>query len=352
MRSPQRRGFTLVELLVVIAIIGVMVGLLLPAVQAAREAARRMQCSNNLKQIGLALHNYHDTYRVFPVARVRTTGTAVNSWETNNIGWHARILPQIEQGTIYDQINWSLYNGATRAEHAVARAAEISAYRCPSDPGKGGFPWVDPTGVRRSGSSLVAGDAPTSYAASIGHVGVMQNAQNARGFLADLTVNGLTRVSTGHLSMADILDGTSNSLAVSEMIIGHPRSGTNSTTMGSTVVTTVATQLTASDAATQDNNGCGPTSIIASGTQGRGTSWFRGYEVATMGFTTVMTPNSKLWDCGANTNDMVMAARSVHPGGVQATMVDGSVRFFSNSINFNTWKFLGGIKDGVVVTVE
>jgi hypothetical protein len=81
-------------------------------------------------------------------------------------------------------------------------------------------------------------------------------------------------------------------------------------------------------------------------------SWFRGFEVAHMGFTSVMTPNSNLWDCGGNSNHMMMAARSVHPGGVQATLVDGSVRFFTESINLNTWRFLGGAKDGVSVTFE
>ncbi len=340
MKARKSQGFTLVELLVVIAIIGVMVGLLLPAVQAAREAARRMSCSNNLKQIGLALHNYHDTYRVFAPARVRTTGTGTNAWNTNNISWHARILAQMEQAPLYDQVNWSLWDGQNQP---VPRAAVVAAYRCPSDPGKGNFPWVDPSGVRQTGSTLVAGDEPGNYVACIGHDAQLRTAATSRGFLFDMSVNGVTRVNSGFKSMADMIDGTSNTLAISEIIIGHPRSRVNST------LQTAA----AADTITNDINGCtNATPAVGAITQGRGISWFRGYESASMAFTSVMTPNSKLWDCGNNSNDVVMAARSVHPGGVQAGLADGSVKFFTSSIDLNTWRFLGGTNDGVPVTFE
>ncbi len=339
-----RSGFTLVELLVVIAIIGILVALLLPAVQAAREAARRMQCGNNLKQIGLALHNYHDTYKYFPPARLRTANSPVqpNSWNTNNVGWHARILPQIEQGPLYDRIDWSLYDGSSNAFHNLPRSTVLSAYLCPSDPGKGSFPWVDrATGIRYTGSTLVPGDAPTNYAGCIGHDVQLRPAATTRGFLADASFNVTTGFGTGLISMADILDGTSNTLAVAEIIIGHPRSRTNST---------LNANQAAADTVTPVNNGCTAVNFATGATTtGRGISWFRGYEVGQFAFTTLMTPNSNLWDCGNNSNDMMMAARSVHPGGVQATMVDGSVQFFSSTIDWNTWKFLGGSKDGVPV---
>lgn len=334
-----RSGFTLVELLVVIAIIGILVSLLLPAVQAAREAARRMQCGNNLKQIGLALHNYHDSYKYFPPARTRTTGSTVqpNSWQTNNVGWLARILPQIEQGPLYNQINWSFWDGQNQP---LPRGTAVPAFRCPSDPGKGGYPWVDKaTGTRYTGSALVADSAPGNYVACIGHGSVMANANTTRGFLADASFAMNTGRGTGLISMADFLDGTSNTVAVSECIIGHPRRAMNSTLRATP------------DAVTASANGCTP-GALSSGAAGRGISWFRGYEVGQFAFTTLMTPNSNLWDCGSNSNDMMMAARSVHPGGVQAVMTDGSTQFFSQTIDFNTWKFLGGSKDGVVVQVQ
>ncbi len=119
--SRKLRGFTLVELLVVIAIIGILIALLLPAVQAAREAARRSQCSNNLKQIGLALHNYHDTMNVFPPGSINGN---------NELGWTVFILPYIEQSALYDQVN---FNQAARGNIDSTEArTRIETYLCPS----------------------------------------------------------------------------------------------------------------------------------------------------------------------------------------------------------------------------
>ena len=147
--------------------------------------------------------------------------------------------------------------------------------------------------------------------------------------------NWANRSGGGTITMADFLDGTSNTLAISEAIIGHPSSRVNST-------------MTNPDLVTPTDNGCGPNSILGTGatSAARGFSWFRGYEPASIIFTTVMTPNSRLWDCGANSDQSMFAARSVHPGGVQVGMADGSTHFVASTIDFNTWKFLGGTKDG------
>lgn len=341
MVKRSRTGFTLVELLVVIAIIGILVALLLPAVQAAREAARRMQCGNNLKQLGLALHNYHDIYKAFPPARVRNNyGGTPATHQTSNINWLARILPQVEQQPLYQQIDWTIYDGASHANHAQIRNKVIPGYRCPSDPGRGGFPWTGLAGNKYIGGIPNNSDAAANYFYSVGHDTHLRTAAaNARGIAVEGRYTVASGVSGGSIGMADFVDGTSNTLAVAEGIIGFPSNRVNSTH---------GTNNTP-DLVTSTDNGCVPIGTASNGLNCRGATWFRGVEPSTMVFTTLMTPNSRLWDCGANSDMSMFAARSVHPGGVQATLGDGSVQFFSSSIDFNTWKFLGGTKDGETV---
>ena len=133
-----RRGFTLIELLVVIAIIAILIALLLPAVQQAREAARRSQCKNNLKQLGLALHNYHDTFQVFPFGMINpTNGDLPGSPRppTDNTGWYPMILPYIEQGALYNAFMEEQQNSArTGAIYWSRKESIVTMMMCPSDP--------------------------------------------------------------------------------------------------------------------------------------------------------------------------------------------------------------------------
>ena len=128
----RRRAFTLIELLVVIAIIAVLIALLLPAVQQAREAARRSQCINNLKQHGLALHNYHDTYATFPPGWIGVQANASHVEGPSGFAWGAHTLPYIDQATLYSQINFNV--SLVDPSNDVARKQVIGVFRCPSDP--------------------------------------------------------------------------------------------------------------------------------------------------------------------------------------------------------------------------
>ncbi|MDX1947431.1 MAG: DUF1559 domain-containing protein [Pirellulaceae bacterium] len=205
------RGFTLVELLVVIAIIGVLVSMLLPAVQAAREAARRSACQNNLRQIGLALHNHHDTFGSFPPGWVESPTATNECW-----GWSAFILPQLEQSNLQDQLG--VYRGtffdqlSTNGAVVVPAArTKLKVFMCPSDTG-----FTQPGNVHQNrqfnGNGFAASGqtAPflpgvSNYAGVLGHRSVVNGVENTGAFYGDSQVR-----------FADFLDGTSNTLIVGE----------------------------------------------------------------------------------------------------------------------------------------
>jgi prepilin-type N-terminal cleavage/methylation domain-containing protein len=205
-------GFTLVELLVVIAIIGILVGLLLPAVQAAREAARRIQCSNNMKQMGLAFQNYESTHRTFPPGFIsRVTGPwpggGNNPVPEAGPGWSffAMILPQMEQPNLHSMIDFSL--PITASNNQLARSTKVSAYQCPSDT------WNQPVSLWPT--SLGISDlALASYIGCLGG----GNPANAPGYSAlyeELPFNGMFHRNTA-IKVRDITDGTSNTIGIGE----------------------------------------------------------------------------------------------------------------------------------------
>jgi prepilin-type N-terminal cleavage/methylation domain-containing protein/prepilin-type processing-associated H-X9-DG protein len=201
----RRCGFTLIELLVVIAIIAVLIGLLLPAVQAAREAARRAQCVNNLKQLGLALQNYHDAICAFPMsyaARSRFLDGATDT--APGWGWGTMILPQIEQSASFNAANLVL-NVEAWQNSSVVRAI-LSTYLCPSDPMPGGT-----FGVTDASGNVLAMMGPTSYAACVGN----DFADTTTGLNNDGLGNGVMFRNSG-IRVADITDGTSQTITIGE----------------------------------------------------------------------------------------------------------------------------------------
>jgi prepilin-type N-terminal cleavage/methylation domain-containing protein/prepilin-type processing-associated H-X9-DG protein len=198
----HRGGFTLIELLVLIAIIAVLVALLLPAVQQAREAARRAQCRNNLKQIGVGLHNYHSSHNVFPPGYVAGAAYPATS---NGWGWCAQLLPDLDQGPLYNSINFQL--PIENSANILLLPSTLPGMLCPSDQtGPGQFAITD-----ASGSVMIPAAAASSYAATVGDDSSEADALTGNGVFYR---NSRTRIS-------DILDGTSNTVLVGERAFGY-----------------------------------------------------------------------------------------------------------------------------------
>lgn len=329
----SRTAFTLVELLVVIAIIGILAGLLLPAVQAAREAARRMSCQNHLKQLALACHNYESTHRCFPPSAVIDfrLGSAANngSW-----GVHGRILPFLEQGNLYSQVDLTLGWDFQR----VIDGLEIPVYACPSDA---------KAGEMRTFTDSRPALAPTTYGFNMGRWFVF-NPQTRRGGDGMFYPNSF-------LKMGSVTDGTSSTLLVAEVKAWTPyrrNSGPASTDMPNTQAEAEA--------------------IAASGSSFKNTGhteWPDG-RVHHTGFTAAMPPNSELvsshsgasylqtdynsWQEGKNgaagpPTYAIITSRSFHTGVVNAARVDGSVSTVSDSVDLDVWRALATRAGGEVV---
>tara|TARA_R110002049_G_scaffold285698_4_gene466913 strand:+ start:14830 stop:15837 length:1008 start_codon:yes stop_codon:yes gene_type:complete len=321
----RRFAFTLVELLVVVAIIGILVGLLLPAVQAAREAARRMQCSNNLKQIALACHNYQSAFKCFPPSAVVDLSVSTTG---NNGSWgvHGRILPFLEQGNVFEKVDLSI---AWDGQDAID-GLKIPVYACPSDPGGGQVRTFDD-----DRPSLY----PTCYGFNFGRWFVFDPASETGG-------DGMF-FPNRFLSFRDCLDGTSHTLLTGEVKAwtAYQRNG------GPPSTAMPETQL---DAET----------IVASGVQFKDTGhteWPDG-RVHHTGFTVTMPPNSKVqftnggrmyeqtdfssWQEGkdgsmGNPTYAIITSRSYHVGLVEAAKLDGSVSAINDSIDLEIWHAMG-----------
>jgi prepilin-type N-terminal cleavage/methylation domain-containing protein/prepilin-type processing-associated H-X9-DG protein len=336
--KKARRGFTLIELLVVIAIIAVLIALLLPAVQSAREAARRSQCVNNLKQIGLGMHNYISSNNTFPPGiKGCCHGT-----------WLVFVLPFVEQSALANSWNFMgnseittldapfRYNGAV---NITVSSSRVGVYYCPSD---GGNQTVQ--GYNTSGKFVTS----HNYIANFGNTSILQ---------APLTVAGVTYpflgapftdigapdaisasykgtgigIAAPSVGFASLLDGSSNTMFTSELIVGQPK-----------------------------NSATGPYDM-------RGFSWWS----FSAGFTSWLAPNSTLPDTmqlstfcsypnglnppcmtASSIQTMWQAARSRHPGGVNVGMADGSVKFIKSSVALGTWRALSSSQGGEIVSSD
>jgi prepilin-type N-terminal cleavage/methylation domain-containing protein/prepilin-type processing-associated H-X9-DG protein len=353
----RRRAFTLIELLVVIAIIAVLIALLLPAVQAAREAARRAQCINNLKQIGLALHNYHSANGSFPM------GASSGAWSgpgvyvaKQNFSPHAAILPFLEQQAVYNAINF--YWGSEDSNsvlcwqvNSTATRVKINVFCCPSDPA--------------AGQPDHNGDPDTnSYYGCIGVTTNLFNTNTGNG----PNIDGLKapRDSTGIFTwqksygISSIIDGTSNTIAFAEAIVGNQSLLKGQKRIGMVSVSSVPGAALAYDPrvnglltpqmAVQACNQAWTTGSYSLDKQ-RGENWAHGCQDMTL-FNTIATPNqyqNEWTNCsvtGSGAMSSLSNSDSWHAGGVNALMADGHVKFMKESVNQVTWYALG-TKGGV-----
>lgn len=321
--NPQHRkvhGFTLIELLVVIAIIAILIALLLPAVQQAREAARRTQCKNNLKQIGLALHNYESSHRMLPPGR--TSYPMVFSFQ-------AHILSYLEQGNVQNLIDFS--TAPTFCEpcspmkvNDVAARTVIPTYLCPSD-----NPNMD-------GSVF----APTNYLGCVG------SSLNNSGYIRD--GDGLI-FDRSSVRFRDITDGLSNTAMVSETTLGPSWPLPSSPAGGPPKLPKQeALELTGATATTSTT--CSQFLGTSTWSGRRGSRWLNGHYNDTL-YNHYYTPNSSTYDCGNGSHNYgLIAARSQHAGGVQLVLGDGSVRLVSDNINVTTWRNLATRSGGETST--
>jgi len=324
-RPVAARGFTLVELLVVIAIIGVMVGLLLPAVQAAREAARRMSCQNQLKQLSLALHNHHDTYNRFPPGaennvfpRPRPAASTVTTIQGTT--WIVHTLHFFEQQALYEIYDFSLpFNSV---ENGVVGNTIVPALYCPSGPAPRRY--VDPNG------GGVNGNPPSHYVGVMGPAGLtnptplifggmtynftvgdpaVNGAWSAHGMLSHFR-NTAGSISTNrNVRFSDVIDGTSNTLMVGERSLHLP------------------------------------------GTLNDYRSWIRGNHGGVSACKNVTYPiNSTNYNGSNNFNHISFASQ--HPGGVHFALGDASVQFVSESIDMAIYQCMASMNEGAVVSLS
>jgi prepilin-type N-terminal cleavage/methylation domain-containing protein/prepilin-type processing-associated H-X9-DG protein len=328
--NQRPRGFTLVELLVVIAIIGILIALLLPAVQSAREAARRMQCGNNLKQFALAMHNYESTHRALPIGLVATSRgpNPSSAWPGHTA--HTQLLPFLEQGSLHAQ-----YDSSVRSLDATNRPVlltSVATFLCPSDMNSGS-PTPNPPSPGYARSNYVVSFGTNTYLRNTNGVNIMSTTNRAG---VDMTTDGAFQMDVARRFSA-FKDGTSSSVVASEVIAGadHSPNGSDWDTRGVWAI---------------HHMGAFCYTHLNTPNSSAGDALFR-----SSGYARCVEVSPQLpCDSAAPTRlDLHhAAARSRHPGGIQCAFADGHVSFISDTIDMYTWRLLGDIASGQTISGE
>jgi prepilin-type N-terminal cleavage/methylation domain-containing protein/prepilin-type processing-associated H-X9-DG protein len=343
-----RRGFTLIELLVVIAIIAVLIALLLPAVQAAREAGRRIQCVNNLKQMGLAVMNYHDVNGAFP--------PTAEDRVTVDFGMKSRMIAFLDQSVLYNAINFTAsWNTGTGFPNRTVFQTTVATFLCPSD---GNFP-----NFQRAGVTVAA----SNYGNNIGTLLSFNGGKlDGPAYFEDTATYG------GVVTLAGIIDGTSNTAIWSEYIKGLGTSTTAGVVpqpgpwvvylMQGITDNPIATQpaLVGSIQQTLQMLNALCTPALTPNWDLKGYNWMDGWCGGGGPYSHVMAPNHLScqlpFDGGAGRPPKeyrcLVAASSKHPGGVNMGFLDGSVRFIKNTINLGTYAAIGTRAGGEVLSAD
>jgi prepilin-type N-terminal cleavage/methylation domain-containing protein/prepilin-type processing-associated H-X9-DG protein len=372
MRRTHSRGFTLIELLVVIAIIAVLIALLLPAVQAAREAARRTQCVNNMKQIGLAIHNYIQANDTLPPGGFEAYSPYANNGNNSMPGAHARLLPYVEQQQIYNALNWNLAvdndnaapgNGYGPYANMTATVTRVSTFLCPSDTppnwtmvdAKAPLPNYQATGnnyFASVGSSIEFASQQTSGPPNgpfsyVGDAGKVSRLQNITDGTSNTIAFGEWRVGTGNQNVVTI---PTDIVFIGTLPSGTARNNGTLNMPNPTLVQNFIPWVQSCAAAIQ--------TARTNQTSELGMAWMFDICARTLG-NVLLPPNSKYPNCSSSTvssnvlqNPGMWGLSSYHPGGANAVFCDGSVHFLKNSLAMQTLWALGSIAQGEVISSD